>query len=91
MANTIKQHKKESAVKVAFRIVMILVGAACAAASIELFLVPNNIIDGGIIGISLILDYIFKDTPYINFATARPSFLTFRLCFQATSTSEKRS
>lgn len=68
MANTIKQHEKESAVKMAFRIVMILVGAACAAASIELFLVPNNIIDGGIIGISLILDYIFKDTPYINFA-----------------------
>ena len=61
MAKTQKQHKKESAVKKAFRIVMILIGAACAAASIELFLVPNNIIDGGIIGISLILDYLFKD------------------------------
>ncbi|ALC81648.1 MULTISPECIES: YitT family protein [Bacillus] len=63
-----KQHKKESKTRFIFRLFMILIGAACAAVSIELFLVPNNIIDGGIIGISLILDYIFKDNPFINFA-----------------------
>ncbi|MDA1474818.1 YitT family protein [Bacillus changyiensis] len=63
-----KQHKKESTIHLMFRIIMILIGAACAAASIELFLVPNQIIDGGIIGISLILDYLFKDSPLINFA-----------------------
>lgn len=65
---TNKQHKKESVVRLSFRIIMILIGAACAALSIELFLVPNNIIDGGIIGISLIMDHIFKDNPYLNFA-----------------------
>src|SRR5690606_35237504 len=36
----------------------IFIGATMAAAAIELFLVPNAIIDGGIIGISLILDYL---------------------------------
>jgi uncharacterized membrane-anchored protein YitT (DUF2179 family) len=37
---------------------MIMIGASLAAISIELFLVPNSIIDGGIIGISLILNYL---------------------------------
>ncbi|GLJ02113.1 membrane protein [Bacillus pumilus] len=68
MANS-KQHRKESVPHFILRIFLILVGAACAAVSIELFLVPNNIIDGGIIGISLILDYLFTDNPFINFAT----------------------
>lgn len=68
MAAPKKQHKKEPKTRFILRLLMILIGAACAAASIELFLVPNNIIDGGIIGISLILDYIFEDNPFINFA-----------------------
>ncbi|MCA1031766.1 YitT family protein [Bacillus timonensis] len=61
-----KQHKKESIFHIIYRVIMIILGAGFAAASIELFLMPNNIIDGGIIGISLILDYL---TPsYLNFA-----------------------
>ncbi|MDI5788412.1 YitT family protein [Bacillus licheniformis] len=47
MAKTQNSIKRISGQK-AFRIVMILIGAACAAASIELFLVPNNIIDGAL-------------------------------------------
>ena len=39
---------------------MMLIGASLAAVSIELFLVPNSVIDGGIIGISLILVYLTK-------------------------------
>jgi uncharacterized membrane-anchored protein YitT (DUF2179 family) len=35
-----------------------MVGASLAAVAIELFLVPNTIIDGGIIGISLIINYL---------------------------------
>lgn len=50
-----KQHKKETRIHFVFRYLFILLGATMAAASIELFLVPNSIIDGGIIGISLIL------------------------------------
>ncbi|QOR65552.1 YitT family protein [Cytobacillus suaedae] len=61
-----KQHKKEGLASIVYRIVMIIFGAGLAAASIELFLVPNQIIDGGVIGISLILDYLTP--PYISFA-----------------------
>ncbi|MFD3447710.1 YitT family protein [Microbacteriaceae bacterium 4G12] len=53
-----KQHRKESISHIVYRLIMIAIGAACAAVAIELFLVPNRIIDGGIIGISLILDYL---------------------------------
>lgn len=53
-----KQHKKESIGHLIYRLIMIIIGACLAAVSIELFLIPNQIIDGGIIGVSLILDYL---------------------------------
>lgn len=53
-----KVHKKETKLHLIMRFLLILVGATMAAVSIELFLVPNSIIDGGIIGISLILDFL---------------------------------
>ena len=63
-------HKKESLFHLIYRFFFIVVGAGLAAISIELFLIPNNIIDGGIIGVSLILDYLVSDQiPFINFAT----------------------
>lgn len=37
------------------RIVMILIGAALMAVSLEVFLVPNGVIDGGITGISIMV------------------------------------
>ena len=39
---------------------LITVGATLAAIAREIFLVPNNIIDGGIIGISIMVSYITK-------------------------------
>ena len=39
---------------------LITVGATLAAIALEIFLVPNNIIDGGIIGISIMVSYINK-------------------------------
>lgn len=54
----VKEHKKETLGHLIRRLFFILIGATMAAVSIELFLVPNSIIDGGIIGISLILDYL---------------------------------
>src|SRR5690606_41633699 len=54
----VKEHKKETFKHLVMRFLLILLGATMAAVSIELFLVPNSIIDGGIIGISLILDYL---------------------------------
>lgn len=49
-----KQHKKESAGSIIIRYIMMLIGATLAAVALELFLIPNTIIDGGIIGISLL-------------------------------------
>lgn len=64
-----KQHKRESNIHVLYRLVMILFGAGCAAVSIELFLIPNQIIDGGIIGVSLILDYLTPGVWWLSFST----------------------
>lgn len=52
----IKQHKKEAIFHFIYRYIMMFIGAALASISIELFLIPNSVIDGGIIGISLILN-----------------------------------
>ncbi|MDM5206825.1 MULTISPECIES: YitT family protein [Cytobacillus] len=41
-----------------YKFIMIIAGATLAALSIELFLIPNLIIDGGIIGISLIVNHL---------------------------------
>ena len=39
-------------------ILMLIIGAACAAFSIECFLIPNTILDGGVTGVSMMLNYI---------------------------------
>ncbi|WP_099468689.1 YitT family protein [Konateibacter massiliensis] len=48
--------------KITFRTVkkyvLILVGCLIAAVGLELFLIPNNIIDGGVVGISIIAHYL---------------------------------
>jgi uncharacterized membrane-anchored protein YitT (DUF2179 family) len=49
-----KQHKKESIRSIITRYIMMLIGATLAAIALELFLIPNTIIDGGIIGVSLL-------------------------------------
>lgn len=53
-----KQHETETVKHFIFRLFFITLGAGLAAGAIELFLVPNSIIDGGIIGIGLILNII---------------------------------
>ncbi|MDM5156481.1 YitT family protein [Bacillus sp. DX1.1] len=64
-----KQHRKESIIHLMYRLIMIVFGATCAAVAIELFLMPNKIIDGGIIGISLILDYLTPNIWWLSFST----------------------
>lgn len=39
--------------------IMIFLGAMCAAFSLECFLIPNTILDGGVTGISMMLNYEF--------------------------------
>lgn len=47
-------------VQIVTKYVMLQVGALIAAFSLEEFLVPNNLIDGGIVGISIISSYLSK-------------------------------
>jgi uncharacterized membrane-anchored protein YitT (DUF2179 family) len=46
--------KKKRVLKEIQQIIMITIGAIIAAIGLELFLVPNNILDGGVIGLSII-------------------------------------
>lgn len=46
--------------KVALRFVLLQAGAVLAAVGLEEFLVPNHIIDGGITGISIVLNYVTR-------------------------------
>lgn len=43
---------------IANRMLLIVVGATLSSIGLEIFLVPNNIIDGGVIGISMITSYL---------------------------------
>ena len=45
--------------KFAQRMIMLSIGAAMMAVALEIFLVPNQMIDGGITGISIILSHLF--------------------------------
>ncbi|PAE23618.1 MULTISPECIES: YitT family protein [Bacillaceae] len=46
--------KKKRVLKEIRQLIMITLGAVIAAAGLEFFLVPNNILDGGVIGLSII-------------------------------------
>ncbi|MHA6532810.1 YitT family protein [Paenibacillus sp. BAC0078] len=46
--------------KLVQRVVMIVLGAAMMSVALEIFLVPNKLIDGGITGISIMFSHIFN-------------------------------
>ena len=46
--------KSAKAFSVAAKILLIMIGAALSSVGLEIFLIPNDIIDGGIVGISII-------------------------------------
>jgi uncharacterized membrane-anchored protein YitT (DUF2179 family) len=52
------KHKSTSKVKVVERVLFIILGAVLMGVGIEEFLVPNKILDGGIVGISIILSHL---------------------------------
>ncbi|WP_424767497.1 YitT family protein [Paenibacillus sp. sgz302251] len=53
-----KTHKKLSFLEVIKRFIFITIGSVLMGVALELFLVPNTIIDGGIAGISIMLSYV---------------------------------
>ncbi|WP_284641225.1 YitT family protein [Paenibacillus silviterrae] len=56
---TAKKHAKLTTVKLLRRIFFLTLGAALVSVGLEIFLVPNSIIDGGVVGISIISSYLF--------------------------------
>jgi len=56
----IKKTKLEIFREYAFRAFFITVGAFIFAAGLEMFLLPNKIIDGGVVGISMMISYMTK-------------------------------
>lgn len=68
--------KKRNYLSIAFRMLMIIIGACFSSIGLEIFLIPNNIIDGGIIGISIISSYL-SGIPlgFFTFALNIPFFL----------------
>lgn len=52
------RQKKLTKSKLAKRIIFVPLGAMIVAVGLEIFLVPNNIIDGGVIGISILTSYL---------------------------------
>lgn len=60
------QHKKLTGVRLLERILIMFLGSALFSVGLEIFLVPNQIIDGGIVGISIILAHTF-DLPIAVF------------------------
>ncbi|QQK80114.1 YitT family protein [Salicibibacter cibi] len=48
--------RKESIARFMYRCFMVTCGAILTAIAIQLFLIPNSVIDGGVIGVSLILN-----------------------------------
>ncbi len=60
MTTPAEQQKKLSFTRLLKNFIFISLGAVIAAYALEAFLVPNNVIDGGIIGISMIISHVTK-------------------------------
>ncbi len=53
-----KVHKGLSSIEIFKRFIFITIGSVLMGVALELFLVPNNVIDGGIAGISIMLAHL---------------------------------
>ncbi|WP_312040129.1 YitT family protein [Macrococcoides bohemicum] len=60
LEKVIKQHKKLSLKEKIKRFSFITLGAILMAVALELFLVPNKLLDGGIVGISIMASHLLK-------------------------------
>lgn len=50
--------RKTKVSKLVIRILMVIIGAIIMAVGLEFFLVPNNVMDGGIVGVSIIASHL---------------------------------
>lgn len=51
---------KKQLARVSLKVAMIMFGATLSSIGLEIFLVPNDIVDGGVIGISIMTSYLTK-------------------------------
>ena len=56
--NHTNKSKKNKISKILLKMLGITFGAALASVGLEIFLIPNNIIDGGVVGISIMASYL---------------------------------
>lgn len=49
---------KKDLARVSLKVAMIIIGATLSSIGLEIFLVPNDIVDGGVIGISIMASYL---------------------------------
>lgn len=56
----VKKTKRQILKEYFFRYVALTIGVFITAAALECFLVPNNVIDGGVIGLAMIVSFITK-------------------------------
>ena len=47
-----------------FQWIQLFIGAVIASVGLELFLIPNNVIDGGVVGLSIMGHYMFENVPF---------------------------
>jgi len=52
------KNKYNHIITVAYKVVLMVIGSVLASIGLEIFLIPNNIIDGGITGISIMASYL---------------------------------
>ena len=55
-----KPQKKNKTRRLVIRTIMVILGAIIMALGLELFLVPNHIMDGGIVGVSIITSHLLE-------------------------------
>lgn len=55
-----KPQKKSKTRRLVIRTIMVIIGAIIMAVALELFLVPNQIMDGGIVGVSIITSHLLE-------------------------------
>jgi uncharacterized membrane-anchored protein YitT (DUF2179 family) len=58
LSSSVPQHRRLTKTAIWSRAVFLFLGAAFVSVGLEIFLVPNRIIDGGIVGISIMASYL---------------------------------
>jgi uncharacterized membrane-anchored protein YitT (DUF2179 family) len=58
LSSSIHQHRRLTRTAIWSRAVFLFLGAALVSVGLEIFLIPNRIIDGGIVGISIMASYL---------------------------------